>query len=465
MSRTLAIDNVEDFLFGLAPRPVCAGRGVSIGAGQVIPEINFTLPPMTIDDSSWAKVRDQYSEIMDGVLKRAVHLEVPQLLVEFETLPDMTNRPAWGLDIARLISDKLDACHERHGLRSALRFTVNDVREFTRPPLMRRGRYWDSLAEIIDKAASAGADMLAIESTGGKEVSDDAIINCDLPAVVFALGVLGGRDIRFLWEYIVDICRRDGIVPSGDSACGFANTAMVLAEQKLIPRFFAAIVRAASVPRTLEAIEAGAVDPTKDCAYEGPYLKAIAGVPISMEGKSAACAHLSTIGNISQAVCDCWSNESTHNVRLLSTIAPVVSMEELTYDCRLMNTSMAHGKDKAALLRDWLSESDCRLDPQAWVLRPDVVLEISREIVREDTCCRRTVAAARAAVQSLRRAQESGELNLRENERKWVDILQSQCDMLPDTEEQLLEQMLVNPMVAPKFKAEEYGFEAAVIDR
>jgi methanol--5-hydroxybenzimidazolylcobamide Co-methyltransferase len=85
---------------------------------------------------------------------------------------------------------------------------------------------------------------------------------------------------------------------------------MVLAEQKLIPRVFAAVVRVAAVPRSLVAFEMGAIGPSKDCAYEGPYLKAIAGVPISMEGCTAACARLSPVGNIARAVCDCWSNES-----------------------------------------------------------------------------------------------------------------------------------------------------------
>jgi len=57
--------------------------------------------------------------------------------------------------------------------------------------------------------------------------------------------------------------------------------AMVLAEQKLIPRLLAAVVRVATVPRSLVAYEMGAVGPSKDCAYEGPYIKAIAGIPIS----------------------------------------------------------------------------------------------------------------------------------------------------------------------------------------
>ena len=45
--------------------------------------------------------------------------------------------------------------------------------------------------------------------------------------------------------------------------------------------------------------------------------KAIAGVPISMEGRSATCAHLSPIGNIAAAAADLWSNESVQDTPLL----------------------------------------------------------------------------------------------------------------------------------------------------
>src|SRR6185437_4433992 len=98
-----------------------------------------------------------------------------------------------------------------------------------------------------------------------------------------------------------------------------------------------------SALRSLAAFEEGAVGPSKDCAYEGPVLKAIAGVPISMEGKSASCAHFSPVGNIAAAMCDLWSNESVQNVRLLSGNAPEAFAETLIYDCRLMNAAAAKG--------------------------------------------------------------------------------------------------------------------------
>jgi len=398
----------------------------------------------------------QYGEMIEGVLKRAVELGVPALMVEFEALPEMTVQPDWGLEIARLLVETLARYREKYGLKASLRLTPNDTREMQRPPLMRRGKYWDGMVEFFHKAGEVGADFISIESTGGKEVSDEALMNADLHAAVFALGVLGARDMVFLWDEIVAACGHSGILPAADTACGFANTAMVLADQRLIPSVFAAVVRVAAVPRSLIAFERGAVGPSKDCAYEGPYLKAIAGIPISMEGRSAACAHLSYVGNIAQAVCDCWSNESVQNVRLLSTYAPTISLEQLAYDCRLMNTAAAQSATDARRLRDWLVESDAAGDPQAWVLRPDVVLRISREIIEESTPYLRTRRAVQATVRELKRAHEAGELRVAPREVRWLEKLEREAASLPENEEDFVQEMLGTPLTE-KFLADQYG--------
>jgi methanol--5-hydroxybenzimidazolylcobamide Co-methyltransferase len=456
--RPLAIESLADFVFGRAPRPLSCGRGVELGGGAVVPEINFTLPPIAISETTWPEVRRQYLEMIEGICRRAVDLAVPALLVEFETLPPMTVRPEWAAELTELLAGALRGFHDRHGLKGALRLTPNDNRDHQRPALMRRGPYWESMVRVFELAGAAGADLLAIESVGGKELSDRALMNGDLRTLVFALGVLASRDMRFLWDQLVAICRRTQVVPSGDSACGFANTAMVLAEQKLLPRVFAAIVRVATVPRSLVAYEAGALGPSKDCAYEGPYMKAIAGVPISMEGRSAACAHLSPVGNIAQAVCDCWSNESVQNVRLLSASAPVVSLEQLAYDCRLMNAALAQSAREAQQLRDWLVESDAALDPQAWVLRPDVVLRLSSQIMEEPTPYRRTRRAVLAALVELRQAVGAGLLRIPARELRWLDTLQKQADALPEKEEDFVGEML-HSLQAACFLPAEYGLE------
>jgi methanol---5-hydroxybenzimidazolylcobamide Co-methyltransferase len=453
--KQLSIPTMEDFVFGRAVRPVTSPRGVIIGNGIVITEINFTLPPIDIAKETMPEILRQYGEMIEGVSKRAVELDVPALMVEFEALPEMTIQPAWGLEIASLLAETLAKYRDKHGLKASLRLTPNDTREMQRPPLMRRGKYWDGMVEFFHKAGETGADFISIESTGGKEVNDEALMNADLRAAVFALGILGARDMVFLWDEIVASCRNSGILPGADTACGFANTAMVLADQRLIPSVFAAVIRVAAVPRSLIAFERGAVGPSKDCAYEGPYLKAIAGVPISMEGRSAACAHLSYVGNIAQAVCDCWSNESVQNVRLLSTYAPTISLEQLAYDCRLMNTA-SQSADGARRLRDWLVESDAATDPQAWVLRPDVVLRISREIIEEKTPYLRTRRAVQAAVRELKRARDAGELRIVPRELSWLEKLEREAASLPESEQEFLKEMMDTPLTE-KFLPDQYG--------
>jgi methanol--5-hydroxybenzimidazolylcobamide Co-methyltransferase len=344
----------------------------------------------------------------------------------------------------------------KHGLPAALRVTPNDTREFSRPPVMRTGEFVQNMFHSFELCAQAGADFLSIESTGGKEVHDDAILNGDLPRSAFALGILGSRDMAYLWGRIAEIGGTYGALPAGDSACGFGNTAMVLAEQHYIPRVWAAVIRVMSVARSLVAFEQGAVGPNKDCAYEGPYIKAITGCPIALEGAEAAVAHLSPIGNIAKAVPDLWSNESVNNVKLLGGMAPTVSLEQLVYATRLMNTATRNGQASARTLRDWYVESDAVYDPQAYVLRPDVVLQLSAEIIREPTPYLRTVRAARCALQVLRDAAAAGQVQTTKLESRWLDRLSKQADTLPEDEEEMI--ALTRPdLDESKVHLSEYG--------
>ena len=214
---------------------------------------------------------------------------------------------------------------------------------------------------------------------------------------------------------------------------------MQLAHQKMLPEVLAAVVRAASAVRSLAAFEQGAVGPSKDCAYEGPILKAITGYPIAMEGKSATCAHFSPVGNIASAMCDLWSNESVQNVRLLAGGAPEAFTELLAYDCRLMNTATRQGG--AAMLRDWLTESDEWLSPQAAVLSPKATVRIASAIVGEKTPYRRTVAAATEAASLIREGIEAGKWNPSPKERQWLGRIESTLRELPEEEAELLQEM------------------------
>lgn len=454
----LAVADPADLVFGHAPRPVRLRSGLVIGGGVVHPEVNFTLPPMVITADTMDEVAAQYRQIVTGVVGRALELGVPGLVVELEMLPELTRTPEWGVRLVELLRAELDAAAGR-GLVAGLRVTPNDVREFARPPLLREGPLLGSMLASFEGSARAGADLLAVESTGGKELHDGALLAADLPGIVLALGVLAPRDMAFLWDAIVDVCDRTGAVPSGDSACGFANTAMVLAEQRHIPRVLAALVRALTVPRSLVAFERGAVGPSKDCAYEGPFLKAITGCPVSLEGAEAACAHLSPIGNIAHATADLWSNESVANVKLLAGMAPTVGTEQLAYACRLMNAATAAGPDAARGLRDLFVASDAGRDPQAYLLRPDVVVDLAREVVAEDSAYLRTRRVGLAALAVLRRAVADGELALPRPEARWLERLSREMEALPDDEGALL--AAVGPGLG-MVRLDQYGLAGAL---
>ncbi|WP_206809973.1 methyltransferase MtaB domain-containing protein [Paradesulfitobacterium ferrireducens] len=438
--RDVCYTNLDEFVYGIAKKPVQCHNGMVIGGGTVYPEINFTLPPMLISEATMPKVKAQYKEMIEGVCSKAHELNVPGMLVEIELLPPCTFNPQWGIEVTKVVKEVMMEYEAKFNLKSVLRLTPVDIREGKNLKHMYHGEHWDNLMETFRGSAEAGADFLAIESVGGKNLHDDAVMNCDLPRALFSLGVVGTHDMVILWDNIVKIAQETNTLPSGDTACGFANTSMVLANKNFIPKVFAAVDRVMSAVRTLVAVERGAVGPDKDCGYEGVYLKAITGTPISMEGKSSACAHSSTVGNIAACLADCWSNESVENVRLLGGMAPTICLENLAYDCRLMNVATSHGK--ALEMRDMLAESDRQLDPQAYVLDPSVVLKLSQKIVKGQTPFERTKIAASATIEELREAHKTGALLLNDREVRYLDILKEQLNSVPDDEMEFTQAMI-----------------------
>jgi methanol--5-hydroxybenzimidazolylcobamide Co-methyltransferase len=115
----------------------------------------------------------------------------------------------------------------------------------------------------------------------------------------------------------------------------------------------------------------------------------------------------------------------------LGGMAPTVSFEQLVYDCRLMNEAAAKGKKEALLLRDLHADSDSRFDPQAYVLRPDIVFEISKELVKIDGYYPRTKKAAELALSHIRKGYDKKELQLNDKELTYLDDLSETVAKLP----------------------------------
>lgn len=454
----LAYNNADEIIYGHAKKPVVCNNGMVIGGGTVYPEVNLTLPTMLISEETMPKVLAQYDEMIHGICAKAHELHSPGFLIEIELLPPCTFNPQWGKDVTRVVKGVMNEYSTKFGQKNLLRMTVVDVREGKTLTHMYKGEHWNNVIDTFKGCAEAGADFLAIESIGGKQLHDEAVMNCDLPKAVFSLGAIGCRDMAILWDEIVKISKEYNCIPSGDTACGFANTSMVMAHKNFIPKVFAAIDRVMCAVRTLVAVERGATGPDKDCGYEGVYLKTISGTPISMEGKTAACAHSSCVGNISASIADCWSNESVENIRLLGGMAPTVYTEQLIYDCRLMNGATARGSAKE--IRDILIESDRMYDPQAYILDPKVAFRISGEIIKGKTHFERTKLAAAATINELRSGFKDGLLQLDAKELKYLDIFEKQLKSIPDDEAEFAKQIM--PMcTVDKFDPAKYDFNIA----
>ncbi len=121
-----------------------------------------------------------------------------------------------------------------------------------------------------------------------------------------------------------------------------------------------------------------------------------------------------------------------------------------------MNVAAASGREDALRMRNWLVESDIHHDPQAYVLSPEVVINISRQLIKYSQPYEMALAAADLTLKTLREANAKKELNLPPLELKWLDILAGQLESIPDNESGILEQ-INSGNYSNKFIAKEYG--------
>ena len=149
--------------------------------------------------------------------------------------------------------------HDEYGIACAIRHTIADQREGDgglRPGMDSRHNYPEKLLESLEVACKNGADVVSIESVGGKEIADYAVVRQDIKGWLFGIGYLGSLDMEWLWTQMVDVAKRNNVVPGGDTNCAGANTAMFMAGgylDKDIPRTFSAVTRAIAAARTLVA--------------------------------------------------------------------------------------------------------------------------------------------------------------------------------------------------------------------
>lgn len=448
----MAYSSADEMIFGTAKKPVETKRGLKLGGGHVIPEI---VPhPRPGSEKNIKTLLREFERANGDALERCVIVGHPCLMIENEHIFQMTNNPTWGGEIAAQTARQMDEYKEKYGLKAAYRATIADIRK----PDMVHMRDSDQTRKVIESfhECAKSADVISIESMGGKEITDHAIIRNDIVGMLFGEGVLGGLDMEWLWNQIVEIAQKYGCIAGGDTDCAQANTAMFMAGgfiSKDVPHTLAALSRAIAGSRTLVAYECGATGPGKDCGYENVIIKAITGVPITTEGKTCACAHADLCGNVIAAVCDLWSNEAVEYHDMFGGSSPAVFTEILGYDAAAMNAAVDLGYQKE--YQACLVNSDRYRGPHGFMLCPDNSWTIGKAIVDHRDSLYASAKAAAMTCGELMLGDP--QLKLTAFEKESLQGYMQDMEALPDTEADFIDLCLQKYSKVKGFNPASYG--------
>jgi len=449
----MAYKDGAEMMFGTAKFPVTTKRGIVIGGGFVHPEV---VPhPRPGSEKTMKTLMREYEKANGDALERMVIVGHPTLQIENEHIFQMTHNPKWGGEIAAQTAKQMDDYLTKYGLKAAYRSTPADLRK---PDMvdMRNSDYTREVLESFNEV-SKYADIVSIESMGGKEIFDHAIIRNDIEGILFGIGVLGAIDMEWMWDQIVAIAKKNNCIAGGDTNCSEANTAMFLAggmTSKDVPHVMAALARAISASRTLVAYECGATGPTKDCAYEDPIIKAMSGVPISCEGKTSACAHSDLAGNLIAAVCDLWSNEAVEYHDMFGATTTSVFAEILGYDCAMFNSAIELGYQQQ--MKEILVNSDMYRDSHSLILAPDNAWLIGNAIVQNRE--KGYYASARAgAIKAGQIILDDKKMKLTKLENDALTKAMKDLEALPDNEGTFIDNCLKKYKNVKGFNPASYG--------
>ncbi len=454
---SMAYASADEMSFGVSKHPVKAGLGLEIGAGYTIPEINYAPRPEA--GASKEKLIKEYERITTDVMSRMVQVGFPAIILETEHVQQMSNNPSWGAEVAHAQKTIMEEYHDEYGIKCALRHTIGDIRE-NRDFLQLRGDKYSVFLEAFEECAKSGADLLSVESMGGKEVFDHAVLRNDIAGMLYGIGCLGSIDMEMIWTDIAAIAKKTGTVAAGDTDCAQANTAMFIGGgllDKNLAHTLAILARAISAPRSLVAYESGAVGPGKDCGYENVVIKAITGIPMAQEGKTSTCAHSDLVGNLIMQCCDVWSNESVEYHGEFGGTTVQCWSESLAYDCALMNTALETKNEK--VLRDLFMLSDRYRDPQSYVLAYDNAYKVGQAIVKDGDNI--YLRAKNAAIECCDIVSEgaAGKLALSRFETKALADAKASLDSLTDDMDKFMDDCLTKYKSEVKvFLPENYGF-------
>lgn len=454
----MAYDNPDEMVFGTAKQPVSYGFGLKIGAGKVIPEINYAPRPGTEKDPE--KLRKEYVDyISKDILNRALTVGFPDVQLETEWVSQMNQEKLSGPVVAgqRAICEKY---HEEYGLNCAVRHTIPDQREADeglRPGMGGRS-YPEKLFECAEIACENGADNLSCETVGGKELADYAVTNGDIIAFLFGVGYLGSIDMTYVWQEFVNIAKKHKRVAGGDTNCSGANVSMFMAGGFMdndVQKTFSAVTRCISGARSLVAWECGATGPDKDCGYEGPILKSIGGKPTTQEGKNCQCAHCDLQGNLIAQVCDLWSNESVEYHPEFGGSSVQCWFGSIGYEAALMNTAIQMKQEKT--LRDLYMYADRYRAPEAYVLAYDHAYEVGKAIAAHgNDLYLRSKAAGLTGAKIVLRGYESKELGLTNKQLDTLNDIIKKIEALPEEESKFVDYCEKEFRDVPNFNLKNY---------
>ena len=438
---SMAYKDADELVFGKSLHPVSYGFGLKIGAGVVIPEINYAPRPGTEKDPE--KLRREYVDyISKDILNRAVTAGFPNVQLETEWVSQM-NQEKLSAPVVEGQKAICEKYHEEYGVNCAVRHTIPDQREADeglRPGMGGRS-YPEKLFECAEIACENGADNLSCETVGGKEFADYAVTNGDITAFLFGVGYLGSLDMTYVWQEFSEIAKKNKAVAGGDTNCSGANVSMFMAGGFLdndVQKTFSAVTRCISAARTLAAWESGAVGPDKDCGYEGIICKAIAGKPTAQEGKNCQCAHCDLQGNLIAQACDLWSNESVEYHPEFGGTSVQCWFGSIAYEAALMNTATQLGQEKT--LRDLYMYADRTRGPEAYVLAYDHAYMVGQAIAENgNDLYLRAKAAGLTGAKIIKAGYDSKELGLTNKQLDTLNSIIKTLESLPDDTDKITE--------------------------
>ncbi|MDR0508842.1 MAG: methanol--corrinoid methyltransferase [Candidatus Methanoplasma sp.] len=457
----MAYSNPDEIVFGTSKSPVSYGFGIKVGAGRVIPELNYAPRPGSEKDP--ARLKKEYVDyISKDVLTRAVTLGFPDVQLETEWVSQMGNKK-FSIGVVEGQKEITEKFHEEYGINCAVRQTLPDQREAEEGlRIGNKGKhlYPEALIGCAEVACENGADVLACETMGGKELADYAVTSQDITAFLYGVGYLGAIDMEYVWSQFVDIAKKNKVTVGGDTNCSGANVSMFMAGGMLdqdVQKTFSAVTRAISAARTMVAMECGASGPDKDCGYEGPIIKTITGRPAAQEGKNCQCAHADLQGNLMAQICDLWSNESVEYHPEFGGSSVQCWLGSLGYEVALMNCAIATGQEKT--LRDLYMITDRTRGPEGYMLAYDNAFKVGEAIAGNGKdIYLRAKAAGITAAKVIKAGYDAKELPLTTKQKDVLDAVLKELEALPDNADKFFEYCDKKYAgVVPNYNKKNYG--------